>query len=230
MILTTIQLVIVALSGTRGYILYFAVGYPYLLYLYFFCKYTTVSRSFKSTRLAVFIIMCSIVMVVFIMNMDIILPKLNDIFRVSESLGTRDSENLFVKNYLQQSPIRIKLTGVGMGSNGSEAPYFTTTVINSFGSFGEWGINKYLHTNGIFHNFYYTVLYKQGFLGLCLIGAILVTIAKNIVDYFKKTDLLIPVLVYFMIYLFVLRYRWSAGSGLPEVMIISYFFYRGSKK
>ena len=89
------------------------------------------------------------------------------VLRLDEGLGYRENENLFVKEIMRRAPWYNQLFGFGFGGNASKVNGFLEVVQQA--SWNREFMFSRLLTRTIFHNYWYTVLFKTGILGVGMI-------------------------------------------------------------
>jgi len=209
------------LSGTRGYIILFAVPMALLYIDYFF---TTSGREYGTVRkrfIWFVLIAATAIMIVLVFNAEII-EKLASLLRANESLGIRGQENRLCLLFFKNAPYHVKIFGVGLG--GSESAYFSYRAAVGSVMGDSWAYHKYLQgTGATFHNLFANILCTQGVIGLVNLVLILVSIMRRIGRAYENNRPLKCALQFYTICFYIMNwFRWSAACGIPEMIMLAF--------
>lgn len=191
-------------SETRGYLV--ICIFMTLVYILLYC----------STQTKTMIVLGLIVIfVIFGSNLSEYFLKIT---RFDASTGRRGAENQFVLEYMFQSPIHL-IFGYGFGQR--------VGLLNDVGdlistvSSGDVYVNYILYQVSGFHNFFATIFYSCGLVGLSIVFiAFIYLLFSFVMNYSLKQAIVLC--AYFASYLFLLWFRWSATSGILEFAVLSY--------
>jgi hypothetical protein len=208
------------LSGTRGYILLFLLCMCPIYYDYAMSFYTD-----KKNKLA-YKLMLIIIIISIILLTALIIPgiyeKIGSLLRLQDSIGIRIYENLAELEFYKNSSINIILFGIGIGGQAGTYPEFIVAISKQFGQ-GMWNQSHYLYDSGaLFHNLYANILMMQGILGIIILVYILLRIWNMIGIYCNRNVILVSSLrLYWIGFLMMNYYRWSASCGIGEMIILA---------
>ncbi|MCC8052230.1 MAG: hypothetical protein LIP10_16580 [Clostridiales bacterium] len=149
MLCMIIMTLIACMSGTRGYIVVSLT----VTFMSFFMKAN------KKWRIFLILVGILVLLIAFRYLADIFLVNL----RMGSGTGRRQSENLFVIQFMWKRPLYVWLIGNGFGTvagSFSISESIISAVSNSSYTY------QVLHTATGFHNFYITILYSSGLVGL----------------------------------------------------------------
>lgn len=212
-----LSVIIVILSGTRGYMVIIALplAITFLIYLLDIPE----QGRYMKFRIGMFCIIASFV-VLWIVSSDII-NILTESLRLDESLGYRENENIFVKKIIATSPMYNKIFGFGFGGNARHLNNFVDIVHEA--SWNRSFMIVRLLVRTIFHNYWYTVLFKQGVLGL------IVMILFYIGMYFDVSHMKVNLWTKMLIYTTIignvvsLTFRITATCSIFEYLMLALF-------
>lgn len=200
-----IHTLIACISGTRGYILVCLAVTIVSIVLF---------SSFKQKLVAI-----PVVIVGIIIEHNSIFQVFESTLRFGESTGRRNSENMFVIKLMLQSPIYNVLFGNGFGTPTKQfqaAPSIISEVADSRYTY------VVLHNIDSFHNFYFTILYSAGIVGLLFVIALYCYLFKSALTSCNNRKMKIVIACYLVSYAVLLWYRWSATSGILEFVLVAY--------
>lgn len=212
-----VSLLIVILSGTRGYMVIWALPMVVIAVMYFLDIPGDGSRAPFRIAGALFFLAFTIVAIA-VLNKT---GTLSELLRMQEGLGYRENENIFVQEIMNAAPWYYKLFGFGFGgkANGIQGFYEALKTASWNRSFMFYR----LQNNTIFHNYWYTILFKQGFCGLLGIFIFYVTIFKRVIC--MKTGGWIRLLLFMVLAgtVISLTFRITATCSAYELLITGYF-------
>ena len=158
-----ISVVVTVLSGTRGYMVIIALPLAVVMLAYLF----DLPENGKNALIRIGV--CCLVAAAAIICLFVIGrgEALIQVLRLDEGLGYRENENFFVKEIMQRAPWYNQLFGFGFGGNASHVSGFLDVVQQA--SWNREFMFSRLLTRTIFHNYWYTVLFKTGILGIGMI-------------------------------------------------------------
>lgn len=158
-----ISVVVTVLSGTRGYMVIIALPLAVIVLAYLLDIPESGQKAF--IRIGICCLIASVAIIsLFVTDRG---ETLIQILRLDEGLGYRENENLFVKEIMQRAPWYNQLFGFGFGGNASQVKGFLEAVQQA--SWNREFMFSRLLTRTIFHNYWYTVLFKTGILGMAMI-------------------------------------------------------------
>ena len=158
-----ISVVVTVLSGTRGYMVIIALPLAVIVLAYLLDIPESGQKAF--IRIGICCLIASVAIIsLFVIDRG---ETLIQILRLDEGLGYRENENLFVKEIMQRAPWYNQLFGFGFGGNASQVKGFLEAVQQA--SWNREFMFSRLLTRTIFHNYWYTVLFKTGILGMAMI-------------------------------------------------------------
>lgn len=158
-----ISVVVTVLSGTRGYMVIIALPLAVIVLAYLLDIPESGQKAF--IRIGICCLIASVAIIsLFVIDRG---ETLIQILRLDEGLGYRENENLFVKEITQRAPWYNQLFGFGFGGNASQVKGFLEAVQQA--SWNREFMFSRLLTRTIFHNYWYTVLFKTGILGMAMI-------------------------------------------------------------
>lgn len=153
-------LIIIVLSGTRGYML---IGI-FIFAVIFLSYILDIPNKGKAMQLRIstcFLISSILIPILLIINQWF---PLSNILRLNEGLGYRENENYFVIEIMKNAPFFNVLFGFGIGGLANHIDGFYQIV--QMASWNRRFMFKRLLTKTLFHNYWYTILFKQGIVGL----------------------------------------------------------------
>ena len=213
----------VILSGTRGYwVLYlFSSILPFIDYIK---GAEEITRRQYIARLFIvsFIVVCMIVLIVF---NESILYRINAIFRVGSTTGTRPKENLLALNFFNRTDLIYKLLGIGYGGAPADAPGYYEAFLEAIPfSWGYYGISHFLEGWGSkFHNYYSNTLLLSGLTGILLtIGMFIYGVREICFRVYRMNRYRNSLLLYWVAFFIMLYYRWSCSCGIAEMIVLAY--------
>lgn len=216
-IYNVLSVIIVALSGTRGYMVIIALPLvvTFAMYLLDFSK----NGQHMGIRIGIFCIIASFA-VLWVLRSDIINVFIETL-RLDEGLGYRENENIFVKKIIAEAPMYHKLFGFGFGGNASHLEGFLDIVYES--SWNRPFMSVRLMTRTIFHNYWYTILFKQGFIGLLVIILFYIGVFRDV--FCMKTNIWTKMLIYTTIIgnIVSLTFRITATCAIFEYLVLALF-------
>ena len=160
-----ISVLIVALSGTRSYML--IVMFPVAMWggAYF----VDVPRHGENMQLRIGILALIIAVFLIILGTSDLGENIIKLLRLEQGLGYRENENRFVREIMSRAKWYEVLFGFGLGGNATHVPGFD--VARLLASWNRKFMFYKFETRTIFHNYWYTILFKQGLTGI--IGIVL---------------------------------------------------------
>lgn len=158
-----ISVVVTVLSGTRGYMVIIALPLAVIVLAYLLDIPESGQKAFIRIGICCLIAAAAIISL-FVIDRG---ETLIQILRLDEGLGYRENENLFVKEIMRRAPWYNQLFGFGFGGNASQVDGFLEAVQQA--SWNREFMFSRLLTRTIFHNYWYTVLFKTGILGMFMI-------------------------------------------------------------
>lgn len=168
------SIMIVILSGTRGYMVLLA--FPLLVIFWMFLM--DIPGKGRQVPVRVCIVMFAVYVFFLGMALFVDMTWITDLLRMNDGLGYRGNENLFVSLVKDSSPWYRTIFGYGFGGSADhlENYYEILTEASRNRSF----MFSKLQDSTIFHNYWNTIWYKQGYFGLATVGAFYGTVLYEI--------------------------------------------------
>ena len=138
--------------------------------------------------------------------------------RFGESTGRRHAENLFLIKSLGTSHLYNVLFGHGFGTSLTTVPEFESILSEVSNSNYTYYI---LHHVSGFHNFWATICYAAGIMGLLFIGILYFSLFWKARRYCKDKKIRLCIYAFLAAYFILLWYRWSATSGVFEFFVLA---------
>lgn len=160
---SSISVVVTVLSGTRGYMVIIALTLVVVVVAYLLDLPENGERAFLRIG-ACCLIAAAVIICFFVIDRGETIIRL---LRLDEGLGYRENENIFVKEIMQRAPWYNQLLGFGFGGDASHVNGFLDVVGQA--SWNRGFMFYRLLTQTIFHNYWYTVLFKTGIVGMVMI-------------------------------------------------------------
>lgn len=204
--------IISIISGTRAYLIICCV----LTFIYIILY---VDKKVK-------LIGCIAVLVVILLNHNLVFNKFMEITRLDTGLGRRGSENLLVWKYMPSNTFNM-FFGYGFGKHIGTLPNISDLIP----TISNTPYTEKVLYNGIgeFHNFYVTVYYSTGLIGVFLTILLFASIIKNLYKYVENKNLKLILIAYVLLYMFISWYRWTATSGILEFATLAFIFINSKK-
>lgn len=158
-----ISAVVTVLSGTRGYMVIIALPLAVVMLAYLL----DLPENGKNALIRIGVcclIAAAAIICLFVIDRG---ETFIQVLRLDEGLGYRENENLFVKEIMKRAPLYNQLFGFGFGGDASKVNGFLEAVQQA--SWNREFMFSRLLTRTIFHNYWYTVLFKTGILGIGMI-------------------------------------------------------------
>lgn len=220
---SAVFLVIILLSGTRGYMLIAGMMMMVLLLVYLLDVPGHGQK--MPVRVGICCIMAALIILSFLL-MDQ-WDTLAQMLRLDDSLGYRENENLFVREIMKNAPWYNVLLGFGMGGSANHIDGFLKIV--QIASWNRSFMFKRLLKKTLFHNYWYTILFKQGILGLLIIILFFVGMIQRILK-LKTNRWFKGMLVMMVIGCMISQtYRITATCLIFETLIVTFFIEMGEQ-
>ena len=158
-----ISALVTVLSGTRGYMVIIALPMAVVMLAYLLDLPENGKNGLIRIGLCCLIGAAAIICLFVVDRGETVIQVL----RLDEGLGYRENENLFVKEIMRRAPWYNQLFGFGFGGNASKVNGFLEVVQQA--SWNREFMFSRLLTRTIFHNYWYTVQFKTGILGVGMI-------------------------------------------------------------
>lgn len=205
--------IIACLSKTRGYILVTVAVTGVSIFLFLGIQWRII-----------FILLLSCII---LFSYDAIIDFFMIDLRMGESTGIRTSENLFVLKFMNKRPLINLLFGNTFGAFVGQFPESESIISSvSYSSYTHYAL---YHRNS-FHNFWATIYYSCGLIGVIIVCALYIFLIKKIINSNSNYKFKIVMLTYILTYAVLLWYRWTATSGILEFAIFAYVLYRVNNK
>ncbi len=193
------------LSGTRGYIV-ITLGFSAFLFLFYGNKFIK-------------ILLFPTLLILIALNFTAVWDVFSNLTRINESTGIRHAENELLYMLFNQNSIFYKLVGYGYGrkiGTIDNIDWIIRTV-----SYNDFVLSAFPSKDG-FHNFYGTILYSSGIIGLFFVGSLFFYIFLKIKNNISSRKEIAMLSIYVGIYMFILWFRWTATSGILEFATIAF--------
>lgn len=208
-IIAMIALTVVAcLSGTRGYILVSVA--------------VTCVSIFVYAEIRMRLIMCLSALLIGLIKYESILNLFLSKLRMGESTGRRTSENLFVLEFMNERSFFNLLFGNGFGAVVGRFSISEDIIARVSDTAYTYYV---LHNVSGFHNFWATILYSSGIVGLIMVIALYIMLFRQVLSSNASFKFKIVALVFLLSYAVLLWYRWTATSGILEFAMFAYILY-----
>ena len=208
---------IVLLSGTRGYMVIVSLGMFAILCMYLLDIPGNGEK--MCLRIGLFLILISILLVwILIIDHGESVVRL---LRLDASLGYRENENIYVKGIMKIAPWYNQLFGFGMAGTANHIEGFLS-IVQQASQNRDWMFRKLLNKT-IYHNYWYTILFQQGIIGLIIVFMFFINLMKRIIT--LKTDSWFKFLLFMLILgnMISQAYRITATCAVFELLIIMFF-------
>ena len=208
----------VALSGTRGYELVYALILVWIIWVYIFKLSATKHSNNRLFVFAVLAMLASGILIVVPQYMD----KVLSLLRLNQtSIGIRTYENVAAREFFINAPFSIKIFGIGIGGQLGQYTEFKDAIFRQF-ALGMWNRSHYLYDSGaLFHNLYANLLCNMGIVGIITIIALIIGIWKRINIMITDKYINILFMLFFICILFMNYYRWSTDCGIAIMIIFA---------
>lgn len=159
---------------------------------------------------------------ILIIGVPAIFEKLESILRLKSDVGIRTFENAAVIEFIKTTSIPVTLFGIGLGGKAGNYPGMRSALYEQF-SRGMWNEAHYLKEYGaLFHNLYGNVLMCLGVIGIIAFIWMSISIGKRITKSCGSSALLKKIMhLFFISFLLMNYYRWSADCGISEMIIFA---------
>ncbi len=210
-------IIITILSGTRGYMV--VIGLTLMVIMISYLLDVPDNGQKMLIRIGICCFGAAAVIVwLFVLNRG---KMIGDFLRLDESLGYRENENVFVRELFLREPWYNKIFGFGFGGNASHVEGLLEAAQKA--SWNRPYMFEKLQSRTIFHNYWYTVLFKQGIMGLIVIVVFYVTMIKSIFDMNEKKWKRCLLLMFVVGSVISLTFRITATCSVFEMCMIAFF-------
>lgn len=209
-----VNLLIVLMSGTRGY--YVIGALPLLPFLWGYMH----DWEHRRQRLIGAVIIGWICCALILCRFDDVAYLLLDRMRLNESIGYRVYENRFVKSLFWDEPWKNKLFGFGLGGRANDLSE-TVSLAWEASQGKSWMVEKLL-TEKACHNIWCTILFRQGLTGLAVYARVLIRFFLTIRDSRSCFGLYLALIFFGIGILVSMTYRISATCSVFETIILIY--------
>lgn len=158
------SIMIVILSGTRGYMVLLA--FPLLVIFWMFLM--DIPGKGRQVPVRVCIVMFAVYVFFLGMALFVDMTWITDLLRMNDGLGYRGNENLFVSLVKDSSPWYRTIFGYGFGGSAEHLDNYYEILEKA--SWNRSFMYSKLQESTIFHNYWNTIWYKQGYFGLVTVG------------------------------------------------------------
>ncbi len=211
-----LSMILIILSGTRGYMVIFALVMAVTGLLYLMDIPDTGKKMMIRVGMVLIVIALGILWICVLDHGKTI----GTMLRLDESLGYRENENLYVRELLKRVPWIRKLFGFGFGKSAAG-----TREALAAASLACWN-RKYMFgkllERTIFHNYWYTVLFKQGISGLLMIMLFYAGMVKRIFENVRDVWIRYFLLMMVAGTMISLTFRITATCSVLEILLIGY--------
>lgn len=210
-----IHLAIIVLSGTRGYMV---MGFLTVVPMFF----SILKKQFRYRKRFILMSFGGGLAIVLFLSSHWIQNKVGTLLRLKESVGYRVYENIFIRKIFVASPWLNKLLGFGLGGRAEGVNGYSAIVVQSAQG-KSWMVSK-LMTETTVHNYWYTILFKQGLIGLLLCGIVMITIFYKIFQTYKSSKQIFWTLaLLFLGNIISITFRISSTCGVWEMVVMLWF-------
>lgn len=208
-----VNLWVVVMSGTRGYIVMAFLPLIPFAWNYF------MERKYYRMRWAAGAVILWICAALLIFRFEDVYETLSDLLRLNESIGYRVYENAFVRELYVIEPWYHKLVGFGLGGRANHLPETLSVAWEAAGG-RVWMAEKLL-TETTCHNYWYTVLFKQGALGLAAVCTVIIHFVSESFKTRKYSGGMFWTQLFFGAGILIsLTYRISSTCGIFETLVL----------
>lgn len=211
------SIMIVLLSGTRGYML--IIGLPMSITLLMYLLDYPGRGSNMEMRIGGAFLVLAVLTILYVFYDGGV--WINELLRADQGLGYRENENYFVKTIIKEAPWYNKLFGFGFGGYAHHMENFIDIVHESSWN-RDYMLTKLLKRT-MFHNYWYTVLFKQGIIGLAVMLGFYFSVFVDI--YRMKAGIWTKLLLYSSVIgtMISLAFRITATCSILEFLIMACF-------
>lgn len=208
-----VHCIIVVVSGTRGYMVMAALTViPLMLAL-------VLEEEEHKRRWSLILGIGMIVYIILCFYFEHVWEYFLDAFRLNASIGYRVYENRFIKMIFTESTWWNKILGFGLGGRATNVDGYE--AIASLAASGKHWMYSKLLTQTTVHNYWYTILFKQGIVGLVFCGFVLLRFWKELMEIFQVSKGIFWTLTLLFIGILVsLTFRISASCGVFETLVM----------
>lgn len=217
--LSIFSVIWIILSGTRGYLLLYAISMaPVFLDYFFSLSYKSRNRVIMGT---IFLLSCIVLGVILLQNNSNWGQKIIRILRLEAGTGSRKSENRIALQFFFNTSIRYKLFGVGYGGIPADAPYYLEAVSSNVST--SWSYSNYARRVGVsFHNLFSNFLLLQGLVGIIEIVLIFLWGLSKIRSTKTTCQNERRCIYLYWIGFFIMNcFRWSCDCGISEMIVFA---------
>lgn len=211
------SLIIIILSGTRGYMVIWALPMAVVALMYLL-------DIPGEGSMAPFRIAGAFFFVAFVAVAVAVLDKggsLSELLRIQEGLGYRENENVFVQEIMKTAPWYNRIFGFGFGGNAGGVKGFYEALKTA--SWNRSIMFYKLQSSTIFHNYWYTILFKQGFLGLIGVVVFYLSVFKRIICMNACGWIRLLLFMVLAGTVISLTFRITATCSAYELLLVGYF-------
>lgn len=193
-------------SGTRGYIV---LGFGMAAFVILLQRNKSIPVLLAC---AVMIALCILI----VLSPDTIGEIVGD-SRLGESTGRRTWENQWAVNLFADQGLLKDLFGFGIATQYSTQPGAAAAFI---------GVNpdvysfNMIYNNRTLHNFWYSCVLSIGLVGCALFVFLFICFARETARKTRDKRLATLVVAFFVIYAFVIWFRWTATGGVLETAVL----------
>ena len=210
-------MILIILSGTRGYMIIFAMIMAVTMIVYFMDIPDHGNRMLQRIGV-IFFVAAIVILWICIFDHG---KTFELILRLDESLGYRENENLYVKELMKRIPWYRKWFGWGFGRSAAGTKEALTAA--GLASWNRRYMCGKLLQRTIFHNYWYTILFKQGISGLIVMILFYARMVKRICQDIKDRWIRYFLLMMAVGTVILLTFRITATCSILEMLLVAYF-------
>lgn len=212
-----ISMILIILSGTRGYMIIFAMIMAVTMIVYFMDIPDHGNRMLQRIGV-IFFVAAIVILWICIFDHG---KTFELILRLDESLGYRENENLYVKELMKRIPWYREWFGWGFGRSAAGTKEALTAA--GLASWNRRYMFGKLLQRTIFHNYWYTILFKQGISGLIVMILFYARMVKRICQDIKDRWIRYFLLMMAVGTVILLTFRITATCSMLEMLLVAYF-------
>ena len=212
-----ISMILIIFSGTRGYMIIFAMIMAVTMIIYFMDIPDHGNRMLQRIGVIFFVAAIAILWICIFDHGK----TFELILRLDESLGYRENENLYVKELMKRIPWYRKWFGWGFGRSAAGTKEALTAA--GLASWNRRYMFGKLLQRTIFHNYWYTILFKQGISGLIVMILFYARMVKRICQDIKDRWIRYFLLMMVAGTVISLTFRITATCSILEMLLVAYF-------
>lgn len=209
----------VLMSGTRGYVILFALPFVPVFMHYLVGNWQSKEESAKKLLILFSILM--MLLLFLLVTGDWLDDHLRHFLRLGEGVGRRGKENAIALDTFQNTSMRYQIFGMGFGGTPRDVPGYEMAVYRVWGH--SWGVQRYLGLKGVsFHSLYSNTLLIHGIIGCAMLLLVFLwgfRIIRSCWCAYPQER--ICLYLYWLTFFFINNYRWSCDCGIAEMIVLA---------